>query len=71
MKTITLSMFLTPGETALARSMFQRDPHGFADRFCETAIRPNMPRINKALGQENDAKFLAYAVEYIMMKENR
>jgi len=29
-------------------------------------IEPNMARINKALGQENDAAYLAYCVEYVL-----
>lgn len=29
-------------------------------------IEPNMERINKALGQENDATYLAYAIQFAL-----
>jgi hypothetical protein len=42
------------------------------DRICRVGLRehhtPNLQRINKSLGQDNDAKFLAYMIEYVMMK---
>lgn len=35
-----------------------------AKEICEKVIRPNIDRINKALGQENDPMYIAYAVKY-------
>lgn len=32
----------------------------------DQVIRPNMAEINRKLGQENDADYLAYAVEYAL-----
>ena len=36
-------------------------------RIRDEIIKPNIDRINKALGQENDPDYLAYAVEYSMV----
>jgi hypothetical protein len=33
---------------------------------CEQIICPNLERINRTLGQENDPMHLAYAVEYVL-----
>ena len=33
-------------------------------------IKPEMPEINKRLRQENDVDYLAYAVEYALMKSS-
>jgi hypothetical protein len=51
---------LTANEIALAVTL--------KDRVLvrDEIIKPNMTRINAALGQENDADYLAYAVEYVM-----
>jgi hypothetical protein len=59
-KTMTLPDFLTANEIALAVTL--------KDRVLvrDEIIKPNMTRINAALGQENDADYLAYAVEYVM-----
>lgn len=38
----------------------------FATRCAAEIIAPVLPRINEKLGQENDAKYLAYAVEYAL-----
>lgn len=37
-----------------------------AKAICDKIIRPNLPRINRALKQKNDPMFLAYMVEYAM-----
>jgi hypothetical protein len=59
-KTMTLPDFLTPNEINLAVTL--------KDRVLvrDEIIKPNMERINTSLGQENDADYLAYAVEYVM-----
>lgn len=37
-----------------------------AKRICEEVIKPNLAAINRKLGQENDAMYLAYMVEYAL-----
>jgi hypothetical protein len=69
MKTITLPQFLTPAQIAEAARLFKR--HGATsattvDQILTRVITPNMPAINKKLGQENDARYLAYAVLYAL-----
>lgn len=66
---ITIADFLTPGEIAQAARAWKKWKEGqgsFAEWLASTMIRPNMDRINKALGQENDPMYLAYAVEYVL-----
>jgi hypothetical protein len=67
MKHIAITDFLTDEEIERARVLWQelRDTGRFAATLEETIVRPQLPRINAALGQENDARYLAYAVEYV------
>jgi hypothetical protein len=51
-------MFLTDEEIRKAIRL------GDASSIKRYIIEPNIKRIDKALGQENDPMFLAYAVEY-------
>jgi len=67
MKTMTLPDFLTEAEINEAIAMYRADSSvGFSCRVRDAIIAPNMERINKALGQENDADYLAYCVEYVL-----
>lgn len=65
---ITLPDFLTEAEIRRAARKFKELSGGTAfHTWCvDELIMPNMDRINKALGQENDARYLAYAVEYVL-----
>jgi hypothetical protein len=36
------------------------------DKILSELIEPNMDRINQSVGQENDARYLAYAVQHIL-----
>lgn len=57
-KTIQLKDFLTDKEILLAIRL--RTAKDIESRI----IQPNLSRINVALGQENDARYLAYAVAF-------
>lgn len=57
MKTM-LKDFLTDDEIRRAVKLKK------CDAIQREIIEPNLARINRALGQENDARYLAYAVEY-------
>jgi hypothetical protein len=65
-----ISDFLTESEIKTAIKWWRSDRSSFHKKCCEKIITPNMARINAALGQENDPRFLTYAVEYAMMKTN-
>jgi hypothetical protein len=69
-KQVRLGDFLTDEEIALAMQMWRggwlADGKSYAQRVADKIIKPNMERINKALGQENDPIYLAYMVEYAL-----
>jgi hypothetical protein len=60
MKTVTLQDFLTEDE--INQCLLLKD----RKRVQAEIIEPNMERINTALGQENDAAYLSFMVEYVM-----
>jgi hypothetical protein len=68
MKNITIDQFLTPAEIERAITLYKTlaGSGKFAATIDEEIITPNMPRINKALGQENNSRYLAYAVEFVI-----
>jgi hypothetical protein len=67
MKHTTLGAFLTDVEIERCLTLWRelRGTGRFARTVAEQVIAPNLPRINAVLGQENDARYLAYAVEAI------
>lgn len=73
MKHITLPDFLTDAEIDRAKAIWERlrDTGSFAAEVDREIITPNLARINAALGQENDPRFLAYAVEYVFSQASR
>lgn len=60
MRSITLFDFLSEKEIQEAVKLQNRIS------VRDQIISPNMERINKALGQENDPDYLSYMVEYVM-----
>ena len=42
---------------------------GRTDRLVEV-VRPALPSINEKTGQDNDARYLAYALEYALSKSH-
>ena len=60
-KTVAPKDFLTPEEL---KQVFQLKK---AKLIKEHVIAPNIERINKTLQQENDPRYLAYALEYVVM----
>lgn len=59
-RTVSLSSFLTQEE--IEKAVRLQD----AASIKRYIIEPNIKRINEALGQENDATYLSYAVEYAL-----
>jgi len=47
-----------------------KDDNTFARRLAEQVIAPNLKAINARLGQENDARYLAYVVELALYQAN-
>ena len=69
MKAVRLPDFLTREEIILASQMWKLhrfDSQNYAKRIADIIIKPNIERIDKALGQVNDPMYLAYVVEYVM-----
>ena len=67
MKQVAITQFLTEAEIERAAALYSTlaGSGKFAAAVDAEIITPNMERINKALGQENDSRYLAYAVEYV------
>ena len=65
MKTMTIDKFLTKQEIKQAFELFD------VDKIQKQIIEPNMSRINKSLGQENDSRYLAYATYYVVEQMRR
>jgi len=63
-KTMTLPQFLTDGQIAKAAQLWQVNGMDAVGKIQAQVIEPNMAAINAKLGQDNDARFLAYAVVY-------
>lgn len=59
---MTLSDFLTPAQIAAATKLYVEHGMDAVPKIQAQIIEPNMDTINKKLGQENDARYLAYAV---------
>lgn len=62
MKTVTLPQFLTASQIAHAEKLYKAHGMDAVAKIQAQVIEPNMAAINAKLGQENDARYLAYAV---------
>jgi hypothetical protein len=61
---MTLPQFLTDGQIAKAAKLWATHGMDAVAKIQAQVIEPNMAAINAKLGQDNDARFLAYAVVY-------
>jgi hypothetical protein len=70
MKQATLPDFLTAGEIDRCVVLFrEHGPHrAFIDAVTREITAPNIARIDRALGQPNDPRYLAYAVQYVLFQ---
>lgn len=69
MKTVKLSDFLTDDEIRLAIKLYENKAIlSYAKEVMEQITRPNIARINESLGQMNNPMYLAYAIEYAMIR---
>ena len=65
-KTMTLPQFLTDTQIAKAAKLYKAHGMDAVAKIQAQVIEPNMTAINEKLGQENDARYLAYAVAYVL-----
>lgn len=65
---VAISQFLTEEEIKQAVKLYTEDPVHFHKRCVAEILKPNIRRINADLGQQNDAGYLAYMVEYVIVK---
>lgn len=75
-KTMLIGDFLTDDEIAKATKLYQQLQaeqrlHHFATQFCNEVTKPNIERINTAVGQACDPKYLAYCVEYVLQQATK
>ena len=66
MRTVTLPQFLTEEQIDQAIRLYQFHGDDAVEPICALVIEPNMTEINAKLGQENDARYLAYATVYAL-----
>ena len=73
LKHVAIGDFLTPDEIRRALGLWDtlQDTTRFAATLARDIITPNLPRIDAALGQANDAMYLAYAVEAVFAEAAR
>ena len=71
MKNVTLPQFLTDAQIAKAVMLYEIDGIDATEQILERVIEPNMAAINAKLGQENDPRYLAYAVVYALSQAAR
>lgn len=68
-KMVKLTDFLTEAQLQRAIDLYAMCGAGtFARLYAEEVIEPNIVEINRKLGQENDARFLAYMVESVLIR---
>lgn len=64
--TMTLTDIFTEEEIGKLEELYDSVPdHEFSKRAADEIVTPALPRINAALGQENDARYLAYATQHV------
>lgn len=68
-RAVTLPDILTTSQIALAAGLYKAHGMDAVAKIQSQIISPHMAAINKKLGQENDARYLAYAVVYLLSQE--
>lgn len=68
-KTLPIGQILTTKEMKEALKLYENcETHQFAERCAAEIIGPVILRINDATGQENDPKYLAYCIQFALLK---
>lgn len=63
---VSLSDFLTEKQIDHCIRLYNADTQGCVYAIEDKVIKPNIETINRKLGQENDSRYLAYAVQYVL-----
>jgi hypothetical protein len=69
-KSIALPEFLTRWQIAEATALYQVYGMDAVAKIQAQIIEPNMTTIDAKLGQENDPRYLAYAVVYVLSQQD-
>jgi hypothetical protein len=69
-KTVAIGDFMTDDMIAQCKRIvvqnWESGEAKWAELIAKEVIEPNITEINRKLGQENDAKYLAYVIVYAM-----
>ena len=65
---MTLPQFLTEAQIAEAARLHEIHGDHAVEQIRTRVIEPNMAAINAKLGQENDPRYLAYAVVHVLTR---
>jgi hypothetical protein len=71
MKTMRLPQFLTAAQIRVAAGLYADHGMDAVAEIQAQVIEPNIAAINAKLGQENDPRYLAYAVVYVLSQVAR
>ena len=75
MKSFTISEMLPESAIEVAmvigRDIGSADTSAIVGRLEREVVAPNMAEINRRTGQENDARYMAYAVYYALSQASR
>lgn len=66
-KSFTVGELFTEIEIKRAVLIWKTDRTNFHRRAVTEIVEPVLPRINKTTGQENDARYLAYMLEFVVL----
>jgi hypothetical protein len=71
-KQIDLEDILSPAEIVRARELYNTQAdESYNSRLIREILADKMKRVNEVTGQENDARYIAYAIEWHFMRERR
>lgn len=66
---VTLQDLFTSDEIERAKKLYREASPGTFNRLVvKEIVEPAMDRINKVTGQENDARYIGYALENVLMQ---
>lgn len=70
---MSLPDFLTEQQIEAASKLYEqlKDTGRFADECAKQIIEPNIAEINRKIGQENDPRYLSYAVEHVLNQSSK
>lgn len=70
-KQFKIGQLFTKDAMKLAAAIFLDDKANFASRCVKEIIEPELARIDALTGQENDPRYLAYALAYVLEEASK